>query len=297
MMRNTHQLVLELVLVEEQRRTMMRTMMRKQHPQLVIVQPQPLALKKTTKVQVRKNGRVKVQKKNLYHIVQAEEQRNCLSNQPKNKNYFGTVISGNVKQHYTVRFDDFPYGFQEVRKVRRAVIKAVAPGEEEKEFDHVVQDASDPLEMTIDETDRNKTAESSVKEFCSLPKETIAEAKVFDFHYGSGPEEYIKWEIMGDTEYIGERDELLKVPERAEFKRDIAYDPSNEEECDYNKVFFEEFFPSIEGHAKIMDDFLSNPISPYFATVKADKIKFHDESHPVALFVACIWMRKREQPT
>ena len=198
--------------------------------------------------------------------------------QPKNKNYYGTILSGNAKSHYCVQFDEFPHDLQEVKLVRRKIMKPVAPDEEEIEFDKVPQDASDPLANEAEEaaSEEKKSANKSITDFCSLPTATLADCKVFDFQYGKEDDEFIKWNVMGDTEYIGEDEELLKVPDRAEFKNPNLFEKSKDPDFDFNKVFFDDFFPSIKGHAKIIDDFHSNSLSPYFATCKADNIAFHD---------------------
>lgn len=41
-------------------------------------------------------------------------------------------------------------------------------------------------------------------------------------------------------------------------------------------IFFEEFFPCVEGHAALINEFYSNINAPMCETVHNDKIKFHD---------------------
>jgi hypothetical protein len=42
--------------------------------------------------------------------------------------------------------------------------------------------------------------------------------------------------------------------------------------------FFEHIFPSVEGHAKIIDKFLADPRAPFHETVKNREIAFFDSN-------------------
>jgi hypothetical protein len=164
-----------------------------------------------------------------------------------------------------------------LRRFGEKIIKPVDPSEEEQEFDHVPHDASNPSpEDDETATQRGSVIENSTKDFCALPNDILADAKVFDYHYGPDNDEIIKWQILEDGCHIGPDEDFLVVPEASAFKKAIAFDPADPDSCDYNKVFFDDFFPSIEGHARLMDEFYSDPSSPYYATVQADKIKFED---------------------
>jgi hypothetical protein len=70
----------------------------------------------------------------------------------------------------------------------------------------------------------------------------LQDAKVFDFHYDK--EDFVKWQIMGDQEYIGEDQQKLQVPDRAEFKRDLNFDPAVVDNYDYN-IFSSKIFSLI----------------------------------------------------
>ena len=47
-------------------------------------------------------------------------------------------------------------------------------------------------------------------------------------------------------------------------------------ENDFNKMFFEDFFPSLVGKAKTADKILHDRRSGYYLTAKANNIRFHD---------------------
>lgn len=71
-------------------------------------------------------------------------------------------------------------------------------------------------------------------------------------------------------------------------KKDIPWNPDTKK-VDYNATFFEHFFPSVEGKAKVLDEYLWNEKCPMYATVKKDNIRFHrpdaeDPDYLVSLF-------------
>ena len=47
---------------------------------------------------------------------------------------------------------------------------------------------------------------------------------------------------------------------------------------DKNDTFFQHIFPSVKGHGKIFDEYLSNPNAENHSTVMVEKIKFHDKA-------------------
>ena len=60
---------------------------------------------------------------------------------------------------------------------------------------------------------------------------------------------------------------------KSPFKIDIPWN-NDPEKVDYNKIFFEHFFPDLTGKAKVIDRFFADVRSPMHATVKNDNIKF-----------------------
>ena len=97
----------------------------------------------------------------------------------------------------------------------------------------------------------------------------------------------IKWQILGEDEQIvtcpmeqkmkassapmavsapgarvaGNPDQLDVNP----FKKDIEWDPVPNK-TDYNKIFFEHFFPSLEGKAEVADRIISDPRCGMYTT-------------------------------
>ena len=71
--------------------------------------------KKQTK---RVGARVKISKSNLFHLLDHDEQRYFLSGLANARLFYGTIISGQAKGGYKVKFDLLPEGFQEVDHIQ-----------------------------------------------------------------------------------------------------------------------------------------------------------------------------------
>ncbi|CAB9530025.1 hypothetical protein SEMRO_2714_G335340.1 [Seminavis robusta] len=89
----------------------------------------------------------------------------------------------------------------------------------------------------------------------------------------------VDWTILGDTEYIQPDQDHMKYPEEVELKKDIDFG-SIANDKPLAPLFFEHFFPSVEGHAKKMDEFFADINAPYHVKVKEGKVKFHDPDAP-----------------
>ena len=93
---------------------------------------------------------------------------------------------------------------------------------------------------------------------------------------GKGDDEVVDWKILGDDEHITE--DPISIPCTVAYTSP-AKDYELDDMTDLNKLFFDEFFPSVVGHAKVIDDFHADPRSPFYTTVMNDHITFDD---PVA---------------
>jgi hypothetical protein len=92
--------------------------------------------------------------------------------------------------------------------------------------------------------------------------------------WGPGDNEVINWKIvLADGEHITE--DPLDVPSSVDY---VSANKDNElsDDTDLNDLFFEQFFPSFVGHAKIIDEFHADHRSPFHFIVTNDKIKFED---------------------
>jgi hypothetical protein len=78
--------------------------------------------------------------------------------------------------------------------------------------------------------------------------------------YGSGMGDSIDWEILANS--IHHEDTNFKPPTSSNvIEADIDFDDNAD------KIFFEQIFPSVEGHATIIDKYLSNPAAEYYSMV------------------------------
>jgi hypothetical protein len=234
--------------------------------------------KKKEAAQCRKGARVKVTRRNLFYVLEHDEQRETLKGYGNSRNYYGRILSVSGKQGYNICFDNLPAAFQDVTIKRRILITVVKDGEEEKEHDHVKQLAAEDLaEITQKPAHKELPEKESINKFCFLETDTLSSAKKFDLRCGPGDDEVINWKILADNEHITE--DPLDVPNSVDY---VSADEDNElsDDTDHNDLFFEQCFPSVVGHAKIIekiiDEFHADHRSPFHSTVTNDKIKFKD---------------------
>ena len=151
----------------------------------------------------------------------------------------------------------------------------LAPGEEESTDNH--HSPAEQLQKIINTEEEQKKKVLPMnrcqQEFAKLSKTTLVMAKVFTMTYGKGEADCVDWQILGDMEYHYDTD--FKPPMSSNvIKPVINFDK------EFNAHFFEHIFPSVTGHATIIDKFLSDPRAPYYDTVKSHQIKFHDPHDP-----------------
>ncbi|KAG7370309.1 hypothetical protein IV203_028055 [Nitzschia inconspicua] len=167
--------------------------------------------------------RVKIQKKNLFHWLVTDQQKESLKGFNQNYNCYGTIKSGNAAAGYRVAFDNLPYEDKEVF-VKRKKLTAVGSGNEETPYDKNT-DNPEVLE-TIQRENRSKksTIQASIDEFCSLDEEVIADAKTLDIRHDEHSEEKVSWKILPDNGYTKEDDDpMVAYPKEASFSVDIDF--------------------------------------------------------------------------
>ena len=87
--------------------------------------------------------------------------------------------------------------------------------------------------------------------------------------YGNGVGKSIDWEILASS--MHHEDVNFKPPTRSNvIEADIDFDNNAGE------IFIEHIFPSVEGHEKIINKYLSNPAAEYYSLVWSHKIQFFD---------------------
>ncbi len=177
-----------------------------------------------------------------------------------------------------MRFDILPIDNNVVINIARMKLSVLLPGEDEMVGDRQATQA-DLLEQVENDKEQQQKDKSSPmvkcqRQFAALSKDDILSAKSFCMTYGAAPAESFSWDILRDDEH---HIHSTFVPPAS----------SNvvSEFFDFNKAkednFFEHVFPSILGHSKIIDKFMSdNRATYYYETARLDKIKFHDPLDP-----------------
>ena len=221
---------------------------------------------------------------------------------------YGSVTGSKLRGSFTVEFDRLP--LNEAVVVPRAHITTVDKNAEEPEYGHANaveaittingsnenewEDASE--DELVNNGHARKTARKknpwmeSQEKFISLPDDVRASSKSFEHFYGTKPEEKIVWKILSDNEQIMQDAMDLQIDEIYNpVKVDIPWSPVLRD-VNYNSIFFEHFFPSLEGKAKLMDEYLWDRRCSMYATVIKDKIKFHDpeQDNPDSLVRLCV---------
>ncbi|KAG7353851.1 hypothetical protein IV203_003206 [Nitzschia inconspicua] len=138
--------------------------------------------------------RVKIQKKNLFHWLVTDQQKESLKGFNQNYNCYGTIKSGNAAAGYRVAFDNLPYEDKEVFVKRK------------------------------ENRSKKSTIQASIDEFCSLDEEVIADAKTLDIRHDEHSEEKVSWKILPDNGYTKEDDDpMVAYPKEASFSVDIDF--------------------------------------------------------------------------
>ena len=187
----------------------------------------------------------------------------------------GTVISGNSNKGYKISFDALPAGEKEVI-VSRKRLTVVRSGEEEVEYDKR-KDMEKYTTLDADAAKKKKKSspmQQSDIDFKALASEDQANANQFEMKLDSKGNS-IKWKIFGDTEYITEEEDPMPPQVAADLKKVPDFDNKN-----LSDIFFEDFFPCIEGHAKLMDEFFEDIKAPVRVRAKTDSSKTRSGSKP-----------------
>ena len=96
--------------------------------------------------------------------------------------------------------------------------------------------------------------------FLALEDTIVIAARTFDMVYDKDGKK-VMWDILADTEQITSDSDPMNYPN----PNDDVVTKKNNNLDDLNQlsdIFFEHFFHSVEGHAKLIDKFHSNVKSP-----------------------------------
>ena len=202
---------------------------------------------------------------------------------PEDRRLYGTVMGPTGKKNYNIQLDLLPSDHN-IFPVPRAHITVIRKGDEEPDFTHQQRDDAEVAEQceNLDNASgdegggKRNYRKESIDAFLSLTKEEQKASRAFCHRYGPAQEECVNWDILADDEQILE-DPMTHPEDGNPFSIDVPWDP-NPDKVDYNSVFFDHFFPDLEGKAELLDEYLADDRCSIHHTVKSDKIKFHRET-------------------
>jgi hypothetical protein len=124
--------------------------------------------------------------------------------------------------------------------------------------------------------------------FLKPPLPSRKSAKSFQHKYGPGKTDFVAWTILDDDKQIVE-DAMDHPPKNCSpLKVNLRWNV-HKEKIPFNDHFFQGFFPSLQGKAKLMDEFFSDPHCGMEATIINDKIEFERRGDdPDVLLKICI---------
>jgi hypothetical protein len=179
--------------------------------------------------------------------------------------FYGTVVGKPANSKlYKVQLDLLPSDANEVLIVRKD-ITVLAKGEEEPPYNPQHEAMVDNCGVVPDRPAARKSRDhigDSYNAFSKLESGLQAMASSFEMTYGDGSDDKIIWRVLSEKEQItvcpmeeeqASNEELQS--NKSPFLKDIPWDrnPSN---VDYNSILFGNFFPSLEGKAAILDEYL-----------------------------------------
>ena len=223
----------------------------------------------------------------------------------------GNQVRG--KKQHPIKFDLLPFEHNVV-VVKRSIIRVLVPGEDEPEYDEKQARIDALNEMcehpflqsneygsgedmasvgSSDSGGENEDNEGSAatgrkkkkrkKPRCAREMERfiqeqseyeIAITKSYKHYYGEDDNQFIEWTILQPGEEIVE--DAMQPPESPDgpFKIDIPWS-RYPKDMNYTATFFDHFFLSLQGKAKVLDEYLASPACSCHNMVVSDNIRFH----------------------
>ena len=260
------------------------------------------------------NARVVVlQRKLIGALLPDNPAFKAVNDKPPNFPFCGQVLKaaavGNQvkgKKQHPIRFDLLPHDCN-VIVCRRDVIRTLAKDEDEPEFDekqaridallevsehpnipsneygseddvasHYSGEQWDEEGMDSGKGKKKKKKRSVIEMEMFLNEQSDEEIKAatsYKHYYGEKNSEYIQWTILKDGEEIVE--DVMQPPpaDATPYGYNIGWSRFPKD-LNYSQIFFDHFFPSLEGKAAVLDEYLASPMCSCHAMVVSDKIKF-----------------------
>ena len=207
--------------------------------------------KENQRVKIGLRKRVKMCRFQLFHCLSTDQQRACIpKNVPNNYTFFGTVFSrGTGKSSWNVKFDVLPADDNVVSNITRGKLEVVQPGEEEqplnaRDLANFVEHSCDPTEEALGSPEKRLD-----NPFYKLPVAELKVVDMFQYSWGTNPDQYIQWQVIPDAVWLEDSNDPLHSPEQLEF-----HEPNiqSSELDDAGHIFFQYIFPNIVGEFHVL---------------------------------------------
>jgi len=207
--------------------------------------------KENQRVKIGLRKRVKMRRFQLFHCLSTDQQRACIpKNVPNNYTFFGTVFSrGTGKSSWNVKFDVLPADDNVVSNITRGKLEVVQPGEEEqplnaRDLANFVEHSCDPTEEALGSPEKRLD-----NPFYKLPVAELKVVDMFQYSWGTNPDQYIQWQVIPDAVWLEDSNDPLHSPEQLEF-----HEPNiqSSELDDAGHIFFQYIFPNIVGEFHVL---------------------------------------------
>ena len=150
-----------------------------------------------------KNVRVKTTRAQLFHALRNDAQRaNLPTTFGNSHNFYGSVVGGNTKDGYDVKFDLLPSseeldndGVMKPNNVMHGFSRQKLAIHDIDEAE-VAYDREPPSEAEEDSATKRTPYGRSVDEFCELPAYDLKDARSFSMKFGAAPSDTITWVIF-----------------------------------------------------------------------------------------------------
>ena len=272
---------------------------------------------------ITKGIRVFSERSKLIHMVkQGDPQYDVINNAARGGfHFYGTVLSGDKKKGYWhVEYDLFPKDGRSLLITRRQCT-TLREGEDEPQYDPkhdkisevterlelLESEPEDDYDLVLPDSDKDEDEEEdgaikqrkkkkkkksrkvlAIESFLGMSDDGIVNASTFKHFHGEGDSDYIEWTILNEGEEITSDVMQHRPQEGSPFATEIEWHPQPNR-VDYFDVFFTHFFPSLDGKAAVLDQYLSNPrCSGHMAYWVQEKVRFHRTDHPDPDFIVSL---------
>ena len=224
--------------------------------------------------------------------------------------FYGNVVSADLKKGwYNINYDLFPENGKSLR-LTCSSCTTMRPGQDELKYDprhdkvnetvknlEMLDPDPEDFDLVLPDSDNNgdddlgdnvrkkkkakrkKTRKVlSLESFMNLSNNAVLAATTFHHYHGEGDNNFIEWTILREGEEIVE--DVMQHNNTSPFSIDIPWEPGVGA-VDYFDIFFNYFFPSLEGKAAVLDKYLSNPLcSGHNSYYVHEKVRFHQPDRP-----------------